>query len=193
MTLTSGQIYCAFSEQIVVRRATADDIDPVCRLVEVSPMAAQWSPGQVAEYCAGYSGDDPHIKGIFVAVETESVVPEPDPSCISHTLGQIVGFIAASIVANVRPAECSLENLAVAGPYRRRGIGARLLTVGALWCRTYGGTSMWLEVRESNHVAIRFYEHAGFVIAGHRVAYYTQPDDDAVEMQCVFRMSGVTA
>lgn len=67
MTLTSGQIYCAFSGQIVVRRATADDIDPVCRLVEVSPMAAQWSPGQVVGEVAG-------------GVESGGVIVAKDPA-----------------------------------------------------------------------------------------------------------------
>lgn len=193
MTLMSGPTGRAGSEGIVVRRATADDIDGVCRLAEASPVAAHWSPPQAAEYCAvEYAGDDMHIKGIFVAVEAESAISEPGPSCINNTSGRIVGFIALSVVANVRPAECSLENLAVAEPYRRRGIGTRLLTASALWCRTHGGASLWLEVRESNQAAIALYSRAGFSVAGRRPGYYSRPDEDAVEMQCVFRISGVT-
>jgi ribosomal protein S18 acetylase RimI-like enzyme len=40
--------------------------------------------------------------------------------------------------------------------------------------------SVFLEVRESNHPARRFYEKAGFQQSGVRKAYYRDPPEDAI-------------
>ena len=46
--------------------------------------------------------------------------------------------------------------------------------------RSQSGTAIWLEVRESNHPARRFYEKHSFLEAGRRRAYYRNPEEDAV-------------
>ena len=60
--------------------------------------------------------------------------------------------------------ECELLNLAVDPAFRRQGIGRRLVeTLLAQHPRT-----IWLEVRESNAVARKFYGIIGFREVGRR-------------------------
>ena len=62
---------------------------------------------------------------------------------------------------------------------RRRGIGRHLL--GDLLARHAG--EFFLEVRESNFAARRFYEYAGFQEIAKRLQYYTNPIEAAIVMK----------
>ena len=73
-------------------------------------------------------------------------------------------------------------NVAVAEPYRRRGIASGLME------RLFEDTSRdsrrgyTLEVRVSNEAAIRLYERLGFKARGIRRGYYTDNREDALIM-----------
>ncbi len=71
----------------------------------------------------------------------------------------VAGFAIARRVAE---GESELLNLAVDPAFRRRGIGRRLL---AELTTSHPGV-LWLEVRESNGVARKFYESLGFGESG---------------------------
>lgn len=76
--------------------------------------------------------------------------------------------------------EIHINNVAVHPDLRRRGLG-RLLLAGTLdAARHLGARRATLEVRRSNQPAIRLYRQAGFVEAGVRHQYYTQPVEDAL-------------
>lgn len=89
--------------------------------------------------------------------------------------GAVIGFLIARQLA---PDEHELLNLAVRPDGRRRG------TASALWSRAaeIAQTTWFLEVRESNSPAIRFYEKHGFRPAGRRENYYTEPPESAIVM-----------
>ena len=76
--------------------------------------------------------------------------------------------------------ELHINNLAVAPPYRRRGIGTGLLTHVLNEGAKLGAHRATLEVRRSNDVARHLYERLGFATAGVRRAYYTNPVEDAL-------------
>jgi ribosomal-protein-alanine N-acetyltransferase len=73
-------------------------------------------------------------------------------------------------------------NVAVAEPYRRRGIASGLME------RLFEDTARdsrrgyTLEVRVSNEAAIRLYERLGFKARGIRRGYYTDNREDALIM-----------
>ncbi len=50
------------------------------------------------------------------------------------------------------------------------------------WGRDLRADEIRLEVRESNVGAVQLYERCGFVIAGRRPGYYTNPPEDALLM-----------
>ena len=76
--------------------------------------------------------------------------------------------------------ELHVNNLAVAYAYRRRGIATSLLTFVLNEGARLGAHRATLEVRRSNDAARRLYERLGFVAAGVRRAYYSNPVEDAL-------------
>ena len=76
--------------------------------------------------------------------------------------------------------ELHVNNLAVAHAYRRRGIATALLTFVLNEGARLGARRATLEVRRSNDAARQLYERLGFVAAGVRRAYYTNPIEDAL-------------
>jgi ribosomal-protein-alanine N-acetyltransferase len=62
--------------------------------------------------------------------------------------------------------------------YRRLGLGRLLLEAG-----TRGGKNVFLEVRESNSVAVQLYKNAGFIEIARRREYYDNPAESAIVMR----------
>jgi len=93
--------------------------------------------------------------------------------------GQVVlGYVGTWLLAE----EAHIVAIAVAQPYRRRGIGEFLL-MGAIEeaIRRRAG-SITLEVRVSNTPAQRLYEKYGFTVVGRRKGYYLDNGEDALLM-----------
>jgi len=89
--------------------------------------------------------------------------------------GCIAGFAVARRVAED---ESELLNLAVDPAFRRCGVGRRL--VAALASDHPG--ALWLEVRESNLGARKFYKSLGFCEVGGRPGYYPDSPEGAIVM-----------
>ncbi|MDE2048878.1 MAG: ribosomal protein S18-alanine N-acetyltransferase [Betaproteobacteria bacterium] len=68
--------------------------------------------------------------------------------------------------------EMHLLNLTVALSYQGKGWGRWLLGEVHAAAQRAGAGALWLEVRPSNHAAIRLYERHGFARVGVRRAYY---------------------
>ncbi len=83
--------------------------------------------------------------------------------------------------------EAKLGDLAVGSEYRRRGIGRSLLLAALKDAKARGTRSVFLEVRESNEVAVAMYEAQGFEVIGRRAGYYELPAEDALVMRFSFR------
>ncbi len=89
----------------------------------------------------------------------------------------VAGFMTAQIVQD----SADINNVAVHPDKRRLSIGSRLLE--AFLELTEDGTQIFLEVRASNSPAIGLYRKHGFVPAGLRKQYYTNPAEDAILMK----------
>jgi ribosomal-protein-alanine N-acetyltransferase len=75
--------------------------------------------------------------------------------------------------------ETEILNLAVDPAFRRRGIG-RLLVDSI---RLQAGGTVYLEVRESNQGARKFYERLGFQVVTLRPLYYPDSLEAAIVMK----------
>ena len=95
---------------------------------------------------------------------------------------KVAGFLVARRVGP----QWELENIAVAGEARRRGLGARLLGELLKQAHAAGAREIFLEVRESNRAARALYEKWAFVQSGRRKCYYHGPDEDAVLYRLAF-------
>jgi [ribosomal protein S18]-alanine N-acetyltransferase len=142
--------------QAHIRPATAADIPAMMALEKHAATAAHWSATQ---YEAAFSSEGP-FRVVLI---------------IEEGIG-IEGFIAGRELGN----EWEIENIAVASPARRRGLGNRLLGKFLDLVRGRGAESVFLEVRESNFAARRLYEKWAFVESGRRRNYYREPEEDAI-------------
>ena len=95
---------------------------------------------------------------------------------LARESGTVLGFCSFWRVVD----ELHINNLAVAEPYRRRGIGTALLDYVLNEGARMGARRATLEVRRSNDAARHLYERLGFSAAGVRPAYYTNPVEDAL-------------
>ncbi|MGE0746972.1 MAG: ribosomal protein S18-alanine N-acetyltransferase [Rhodospirillales bacterium] len=82
--------------------------------------------------------------------------------------GALAGFALARSAAD----ECELLSLAVADDARGRGIGRRLLEAALAVAAQGGARVMFLEVAETNEVALALYRSTGFEKVGRRPDYY---------------------
>ena len=125
--------------------------------------AAHWSE---AEYERIFAAASPGPRRLALVIEEE----------------QPVGFLVACCLGP----EWEIENIAVAGPARRRGLGTRLLGRLLDQAHRQGALSVFLEVRESNVAARALYEKWAFVLSGRRKAYYSDPQEDALTYRFSF-------
>ena len=93
--------------------------------------------------------------------------------------GAIVGFTVAGLL----PPQGELESIAVAAAGQRRGIGQRLMEAMVAEMAEVGVREALLEVRASNRGAAGLYRAMGWVEAGRRARYYSDPEEDAVLMR----------
>jgi len=142
--------------KLLVRGATPTDISAMMALERHAATAAHWS---ALQHQAALDGAGPRRLAL--------VIEENFALC---------GFLVARAVSN----EWELENLAVAGVARRRGLGTRLLGEFLSRVRDEGAVAVFLEVRESNRAARLLYEKWAFVETGRRSQYYQYPREDAI-------------
>jgi ribosomal-protein-alanine acetyltransferase len=95
---------------------------------------------------------------------------------MSERAGRPTGFVLGRLVAD----EAEVLNLAVREGYRRQGEGRALLEELLRQFAKSGVSRVFLEVRESNRGAIRFYERMGFRQSGRRENYYQGPREAAL-------------
>jgi len=145
-----------------VRPATVADIPAITAVAKHSATATQWSPEQ---YQTLFSATTP--RRIALVIEEESSV---------H------GFL----IARVLDQEWEIENIAVSGRARRRGMGTRLLGEFLDGACEEGAQAVFLEVRESNRAARSLYEKWAFVESGRRARYYREPEEDAIQYRLCF-------
>lgn len=173
-------------EEFIVRRARESDIPEVMKInLETLPenywygfykhILDNWGEAflvaEVSGKLVGYAmsrveeQSDPVLLGLAVELEGEE----------SGVLKRIVSMLRS--LKEPRPVG-HLVSIAVRAPYRRRGIGSKLLEETIRVMReVYRTDSIYLEVRVSNEPAIRLYEKFGFRKARIVKGYYADGED----------------
>ena len=98
-------------------------------------------------------------------------------SFLAEEGGQVCGY--GCMIALFETAE--IANVAVDLPFRKRGIGRKILLAMHEKAKELGASEALLEVRKSNAAAIALYESEGYIPYGIREKYYG--DEDAVLMR----------
>jgi len=147
---------------VKIRTLEARDIDSVVAIQSACPEIAQWT---MWDY-------DRVARGEMSGWVCEKVAADEEVAD-----GQwVAGFLVARRIAN----DLEILNFAVSPELRRCGAGASLLGAALEWGKSFRAETAILEVRESNLVALRFYDHRGFQVMGRRPRYYTAPVEDAL-------------
>ena len=140
---------------IEIRPLAESDIEAVLTIQTSSPESAGWSEQSYRSLAAGDGG------GLCLVAD------------VDH---QAAGFAVFRLIQF----EAELLNLAVLPDLRRHGIGTLLLSAVLRRAAESGAASIYLEVRQSNAVALTFYRRFGFESRGRRPGYYANPSEDAL-------------
>jgi len=106
-------------------------------------------------------------------------------SCYSRVAkkdGRVIGYL----IGYLNGSEIHIANVAVSPPFQRKGAAKRLL-LDVLANTGLRCTHAILDVRESNHPAIKLYKGLGFRTIGRRPHYYRHPVEDALVMRIEMR------
>jgi ribosomal-protein-alanine acetyltransferase len=87
--------------------------------------------------------------------------------------GELIGYGGITVAAD----SCDLENILVAEPYRRSGVGGSLLNELISLASSKGAREIFLEVRVSNSAAMKMYLSHGFAGVYARTRYYSDGED----------------
>lgn len=96
-------------------------------------------------------------------------------SLLMQWSGQTIGYAIVMIVLD----EAHLLNVSIAKSFQRQGFGRQLMQQVVTFGQANACKDLFLEVRESNHAAIRLYESMGFNEMSVRRNYY--PADNGRE------------
>lgn len=108
--------------------------------------------------------DMPGAEGV-IAVDGQSLTPAMEPP---GPAGMVLWRVAGD--------EAEILTIAVLPPWRRHGLGRRLLDHAMAESRTQGAAAMFLEVAADNVNAQALYQARGFVQVGVRKGYYAGKD-----------------
>ena len=104
---------------------------------------------------------------------------------------ELVGFGVSRFVVGVKKELMTVEdgnfaeiyNVCVSKNYRKKGIGWHLLCEMICHFKLKEVRTIWLDVRESNLSAIRFYERNGFKKDYTRKLFYSKPSENSIVMK----------
>jgi ribosomal-protein-alanine N-acetyltransferase len=147
--------------KLSISAAISTDLPAMMALEKRAATAAHWSAEQ---YEALFNASSPGRVALIIQEENQ------------REEAQVHGFVIARAVS----VEWEIENIAIAGPARRRGLGTRLLGELLDLARARGAEAVFLEVRESNRAARALYEKWSFTESGRRRKYYKDPEEDAI-------------
>ena len=112
----------------------------------------------------------------------ESLEKENSLFLVAYEDGKVIGYVGMEVIVD----EGYIFNVAVSADYRRRGVGYALVRELVTYSMKNSLCFITLEGRESNSAAISLYSKFGFIKAGERKNYYSDPTEAAVLMTKYF-------
>ncbi len=150
---------------IAVRRATPSDAPALVALAEAIMREGE---GWILATDGWRSvGDERrYLKAVRDHPDTAVFVADAD--------GQVVARLSLSRDPHPASRHVADLGLMVAAPYRRRGVGRRLLEQSVAWARESGVRKLELHVFPWNEPALSLYESFGFEREGYRKEHYAR-------------------
>lgn len=150
-------------DNIIIEKARAEDVDFIKKL-EVECDLCSWSKEDYLQEIAGNN----------------------DLFLVAKRNRELIGFIIARLIMietkRLVEYEAEIYNIAVKREYRRAAIASRLIDKLIETGIRNNLKEVYLEVRESNHSARKFYSKSLFKVVGKRKNFYTDPSENAILM-----------
>ena len=156
-----------------IRLATPADLPQLMAISEAPDSAAHWTRQQWLNI---FDSQIPARLAWIAWSASDDANEDSTGDAVTHDPAHGIGFL----VAQCGSPEWELENMAVLPAFRRRGVGAALLSALLGQARARHAERILLEVRVSNRSAIRLYEQGGFRRLARRPGYYRNPAEDAL-------------
>ena len=93
---------------------------------------------------------------------------------------EVVCFVFIMKTFGEKGEDFNILNIATKKGYENKGIGTEVFAFLIKFAKNLGAKGLWLEVRENNHNAIKFYTNLGFAIDYVRKNYYANGDNALV-------------
>ncbi len=132
-----------------IGHAASDDAVELARVAREA-LAEGWSPG-----------------GFRTELDAGALAP------VARAGAAVAGFALGRVIVDV----AELRVLVVSAPFRRRGVGRRLLDAFVAEARARGAARIALEVRAGNDAARALYRTVGLDCEGRRPRYYPGGED----------------
>ena len=120
---------------------------------------------------SAYEEETGRIDSIFLVATSAETGP------IAFITGRVLGGTKGLL------AQAEIYNLGVAESCRGRGVGSLLLAEFLIQCLRFAVTIVFLELRSTNLVALKFYQRHGFKKTGERANFYSDPVENATLME----------
>lgn len=155
-----------------IRFAIAADVPAILALEESSATAAHYS----AEQYGAMIEQGLKFAATTVSTGQDKKAGQNRLALIIEENAELTGFLIGRVVGR----EWEIENVVVAQEKRKQGLGSALVGEFVQIARQRAGSTVYLEVRESNLAARRLYGKLHFVETGRRKRYYRDPAEDAI-------------
>jgi ribosomal-protein-alanine N-acetyltransferase len=120
----------------------------------------------------------PWSRNLFLAEFRNRPVSLMFVALADRPVREVVGYVVCWVFVD----EVHLLDLAVRNDVRRQGVGRQIVVAALRAAYEWGARRAFLEVRESNEIALRLYERLGFERSQVRLEYYEHPVESAVVM-----------
>ena len=147
-----------FYEDVSIVKMVVEDISEV-QLIEKEENLAPWS-------FEGYSSEIENLDSFCL---------------IAKFRNEIIGFAITRLITSDKVLE--IYNIAIKKKYQRKKIATKIFDEIFKECNLRDLQEIWLDVRESNMNAIKFYNQLGFKAELTRKLFYSNPPEDGIIMK----------
>src|SRR5690625_5191140 len=136
--------------EAVIRGARPADAAPIVKLQQGIYEEGRWFVGSSA----------PSVDSIRRRLQYLN--PHNSLCLVAERNRQLLGWLELNRMQPERMRHVALLTIAIGAPWRRQGLGRRLLKTGYDWCERVNIAKITLNVRAGNSGAIALYEAEGF-------------------------------
>ncbi|HEY5982077.1 MAG TPA: GNAT family N-acetyltransferase [Anaerolineales bacterium] len=163
--------------EIRVRKATAEDYDPLCELFDEGDALHRDHLPHIFQQPNGPAREKDYYLGLLADDNVALLIAEAN----AHLVGYVQAYLrdAPALPIFVSRHYAVVDAVVVSLEFQHQGIGRRLMDEAQAWAMARGATSIELNVYEFNETAIAFYESLGYRSLSRKMSKELRTDEAA--------------